>query len=146
MANYDDLISSSNVFFKIHWATTHLGTPPEWRNDWAWEGSVPHHDKGGVYALFDKNSDVIYVGLGASRGGGIYKEHGIARRLLSHVIKRDPEKGTGYYIPKEKWSEVYFIGAIGFSDEYTYLAPSLEDFLIRKISPPRNITKNSHNK
>jgi hypothetical protein len=33
------------------------------------------------------------------------------------------------------------LGAIGFPEKLTYLAPALEDYLIGMINPPRNVTK-----
>lgn len=106
---------------------------------------MPYHNKGGVYALFDANGNIVYVGLGASRGGGIYMEHGISRRLLAHVIASDRSRGAGYYVPRKAWSEVADIGAIGFPKEYAYLAPALEDYLIGKLNPPRNSVKRISN-
>lgn len=102
-------------------------------------GSVPQ--QGGVYALFDGDKNIVYIGLGISRGGGIYKECGISKRLLAHVITRDHDKGGGSYKPQEKWGEVVDIGAIGFPGEYAYLAAALEDYLIGDLNPPRNRVK-----
>ncbi len=83
----------------------------------------------------------MYVGLGISKGGGKHDEHGISRRLTAHVIRTNREKGRGHYRPQDNWQDVKDIGAIGFPPDYTYLAASLEDFLIRKIKPPRNSAK-----
>lgn len=124
-------------FFQKHWVSD-AGKPPSWKIGWPWHGSVPYHDKGGVYALFSESGEVLYIGLGTSKGGGLYNEHGISRRLLSHVIQKDSDKGRGHYMPKKKWNDVKDIGAVGFPSEYSYLAAALEDFLIRKMSPPRN--------
>lgn len=135
---FDELLQLSGEFFDRHWSTSEGIEIPTWKNNWGWQGSVPYHNKGGVYALLDKDNTVIYVGLGVSRGNNLYKEHGISRRLLAHVISTDKSKGSGHYIPKQKWSEVRDIAAIGFPKEYCYLAPALEHFLIERISPVRN--------
>tara|TARA_R110002126_G_scaffold161549_13_gene309411 strand:+ start:473 stop:910 length:438 start_codon:yes stop_codon:yes gene_type:complete len=138
--NFDDLVQLTGQFFERHWDKAENVELPVWKNNWGWQSSVPYHNKGGVYALIDKDEAVIYVGLGVSRGNQLYKEHGISRRLLSHVIATDKSKGRGYYTPKQKWTEVIDIAAIGFPKEFCYLAPALEHFLIERISPVRNRT------
>jgi len=141
MASLKELAQHSEVFFLKHWDKSSSLVPPEWRCNWSWSGSVPYHDKAGIYALFDTNGDVVYVGLGASRGGGPYVEHGISRRLLAHVITPDKRKGRGIFRPRDNWAEIADIGALGFPSEYSYLAPALEDYLIGILNPPRNSMK-----
>lgn len=139
MSNLDYLIERTKQFFDLHWA---LDEPvPTWKGDWKWQGSVPYHDKGGVYALLDADGVVVYVGVGISRGGGLYKDHGISRRLLAHVITTDSLKGQGFYKPQKQWSDVVEIIAIGFPSKYSYLALALEDYLIRELAPKRNISR-----
>jgi hypothetical protein len=139
--SFEALFQHTNAFFSKHWNSSVLGEPPEWKRGWAWKGSVPYHDKGGVYALFDKGNTLLYIGLGASVGGGSYKEHGLSRRLLAHVITTDPTKGKGHYVPQKKWTEVASIAGIGFEAGQSYVAAALEDYLIWNLSPPRNSTK-----
>lgn len=141
MTGFDDLIKHTDEFFKRHWNISSGHELPAWKNGWQWQGSVPYHDKGGVYALFDSQKNIMYIGLGASRGSGIYQEHGISRRLLAHVIATDKTKGKGCYAPKKAWYDVTDIAAIGFPKEYTYLAPALEDYLIGELNPARNRAK-----
>ncbi|GAA5214665.1 GIY-YIG nuclease family protein [Corallincola platygyrae] len=141
MPTFNDLKEATDVFFKRHWDKSSHTQPYEWVANWPWRGSVPHHDKAGVYALIDGEGEIVYVGLGASRGGGLYKEHGISRRLLSHVITTDTAKGRGNYKPKPKWQGVVDIAAIGFSPNFSYLAPALEDYLIGELEPKRNKVK-----
>lgn len=141
MRKLEDLKRFTNEFFRRHWSDSLTQPIPTWNNDWKWKGSVPYHDKGGVYALFDASHTIVYIGLGASVGGGLYKAHGISRRLLAHVITTDRTKGRGFYIPQKQWSEVAAIGALGFPTEYAYLAPALEDYLIGVLNPTRNNTK-----
>ena len=141
MATINDLVQHSNIFFEKHWDKSSSLQPLEWKCKWSWAGSVPYHERAGVYALFDAADNVVYVGLGASRGGGPYKEHGISRRLLAHVIAPDRSKGRGFYKPKDNWAEVTDIGTIGFPTKYSYLAPALEDYLIGILTPPRNRMK-----
>ena len=141
MATKKELLELTEKFFKRHWNVECESDIPQWNIGWSWQGSVPHHDKGGVYALFSESGEVMYVGLATSTGGGKYDEHGISRRLTAHVIKTDKDKGRGNYLPQDKWLEIKDIGAIGFPAEYTYLAAALEDFLIRNIKPPKNAVR-----
>lgn len=141
MTKIQDIEKATKEFFARHWYNAENIEPMVWKYGWRWEGSVPYHDKGGVYALLDEMGEVIYIGLGASIGNPTYPEHGISRRLLAHVLVADKDKGRGYYKPHENWLEVRDIAAVGFPKEYAYLAPALEDFLIRKFSPIRNQTK-----
>jgi len=141
MATIVDILTHTDAFFEMHWPKNSAVSMPSWKTNWSWSGSVPYHDKGGVYALIDGDGEVVYIGLGASRGGGLYKDHGISRRLLAHVIKTCKEKGRGHYEPRQKWAEVWDIGAVGFPREFAYLAPALEDYLIWKVAPSRNSAK-----
>ncbi|WP_276783774.1 hypothetical protein [Thalassolituus oleivorans] len=137
MCQINELTRATELFFSKHWEHSSKKSTPYWKWKWDWASSVPYHNKGGVYALLDENNRISYIGLGASIGGGKYKEHGISRRLLSHVIKKDPSK-KGAYVPKSKWSNIKDIGAIGFDYEDSYLAASLEAFLIRELKPLMN--------
>lgn len=131
--NMELLTANTGEFFSLHWQSQKLGDPPAWKK---WEpflfGSVPNRELGGCYALF-AGDKLIYVGLGVSRGGGIYPECGISRRLMSHVYCSAPERGSGWSRLRKKWTHVSEIRTIGFSSATVYLAPALENYLIRAI-------------
>ena len=135
----------TSEFFRRHWPETtrfqQTCHPPNWIGGWKWQGSVPYHDKSGVYALISRTGEVIYVGLGASRGSGQYLQHGLSRRITAHVIMQDKKRGRGFYLPRPKWVEVDSIATIGMPDHLSYLSPALEDFLISEIRPEKNIAK-----
>jgi len=143
----------TSAFFGAHW--------PGAGNDNAWPcwveyrhhssgtyntfcGEIPNHDLRGCYALF-ADSDLVYVGLGASRGEGRYEKHGIGNRLMKHVVSWDrkyparpgPERR---YILQERWSQcgVNSIYTIGLPQNIDYLACALEMFLITKTQPREN--------
>jgi hypothetical protein len=99
--------------------------------------SVPNHDKSGCYALFE-GPEFVYVGLGASKGGGIYVEHGLSRRLMAHVLCADKLKGPDWSKLQPEWASITGVYTIGLPVEVAYLATSLEAFLIRNVQPPRN--------
>lgn len=136
--NFISLKSATQVFLKNHWSTDSLGTAPEWE---AWEpflyGSVPKYNEGGCYALL-VNDELVYIGLGASKGGGLYLKSGISRRLMSHVYcsAKSPDDPRKLKL-REPWLDVTGIYTIGLSDK-DYLAPALESYLIRQLSPRRN--------
>lgn len=129
-----DLQESTCRFFDRHWHAPTLGSvPPTWACWSEFKGSVPNHQYSGCYALFEGHT-LTYVGLGASRGGGLYPEHGISRRLMAHVIRSDRERGDGWAKLRPGWERVTTIYTIGFPSEVAYIAPALESFLIRDFS------------
>jgi hypothetical protein len=139
MTDFSALEEATNTFFRKHWSVSEVSFQfPEWK---AWReflyGSVPNYDVGGCYALFAE-SELLYVGLGASQGGGLYPNHGISRRLMAHVIASDRQRGTSWSKLRDSWNNVTAIYTIGFPNEVAYLAAALESFLIRELNPPRN--------
>ena len=140
MSHKSQLIALSKSFFEKHW-----GIPedhPEWDFSWEWIGPVPYHKFGGLYALLNDET-VLYIGLGNSRGAGIYQEHGISRRLLAHVLDTAPEDHNKSYLPKDRWHNlgVTKVATLGFPNSVNYLAPALEDFLIGELNPIENSVK-----
>ena len=137
MPGKPELVSKTQTFFNRHWYGG--DEPPSWSFEWAWTGPVPNYRLGGLYALL-KDDELIYVGLGNSRGGGIYKERGISRRLESHVVDIAPAGSAVTYVPKQRWREagVTQLATLGFPEEFSYLSPALEDFLIGELNPPQN--------
>ena len=140
MEDREKLISHTVEFFQKHWNLEK--SPPEWSEPWMWIGSVPNYQLGGVYALF-KGDELIYIGLGASRGGGRYPDSGLSRRLMAHVYRTAPKGSTQSYLPREKWQEVGItsVSTIGFPLENNYLASALEDYLIGHLNPSENSIK-----
>ena len=133
----EDLEAATRRFFALHWSISDLGNPPGWDR---WEsflyGSVPNYAQGGCYALFEP-SGLVYVGLGASRGGGRYAQHGISRRLMSHVLRIDRAQSDYHSALLPKWAAVTSLFTLGLG-RAPYLAASLETFLIRELDPPMN--------
>lgn len=133
----EKLIAETDSFFHLHWNKEALGAPPAWV---AWDtfldGSVPNYQYGGCYALFS-GDQLIYIGLGASRGGGIYQRHGISRRLMAHVLRSDVTSGPTRSKLLDRWVDISSLWTLGFPSN-DYLAPALESFLIRSLTPPKN--------
>jgi hypothetical protein len=136
----DELVQATDKFFELHWPA---GVPrPSWDFSWNWKGAVSNYQLGGVYALFNSEA-LVYVGLGASRGGGIYENRGISRRLNAHVTSVAPVGSSTDYVAKDRWlaAGVNLIATIGFPLEFTYLSCALEDYLLSKLNPPENRLK-----
>lgn len=141
MKTWADLLGQTTAFFDAHWNCEQLGADrPTW-SKWETflEGSVPNAEYGGCYALF-AGDDLLYVGVGISKGGGTYPNCGISRRLMSHVICADKKRGRGWAKLREQWADppLTAICTIGFPHERVYLAAALEGYLIRRLDPPRN--------
>lgn len=136
------LDAETDKFFTLHWGLP-LDTP-HWDYSWTFCGPVPNYLLGGLYALFAGES-LVYVGLGASRGGGIYQDRGISRRLIAHVLRPSSDKAVADYELAQRWVDagVTKVATLGFPTEYNYMALALEDYLIGKLSPSQNKLKNS---
>ena len=133
MSNFFEMEETTKEFFDLHWPSLgNFGEQPIWKQwDPFLRGSVPNYKLGGCYALFERGN-LIYIGKGS---------HGISRRLSSHVLRIDhytEEKGEHISKLTDKWKDVDAIYTIGFTNEIEYLALALENFLIRKLSPPNN--------
>lgn len=140
MPTKSNLVADTELFFKRHWEIE--DNFPHWDFSWSWRGPVPNHLLGGLYALFS-GEKLLYIGLGASRGGGIYQDRGISKRLMAHVLQSAPMTSNVSYIPRDRWHQlgVDLIATIGFPKDCDYLAPALEDFLIGQLNPPQNSIK-----
>lgn len=91
----------------------------------------------GCYALF-RNQEVIYIGVGISKGTGMYENCGLGFRLKKYwKVNKDPEARTKYQ-PTNDWIELSSIMTIGFDKEHYSLAAALEIYLIDKLQPERN--------
>jgi len=134
---HEQLLAATQTFFSLHWPQS-AGNAPIWQK---WEpfleGSVPFYKQAGCYALY-RGEMLDYVGLGMSRGGGLYPESGLSRRLMSHVYQSDKIRRSPYLKLRSQWHGITALSTIGFEHQYSYLAPALEQFLIRELRPPRN--------
>lgn len=135
-----NLVKCTQEFFSMHWNITEA--IPEWDFSWNYMGPVPNYLLGGVYALL-KGDEVIYIGLGISRGSGIYKDRGLSRRLMAHVCHAAPKGYTTDVILLERWLSmgVDKVATIGFSEKRNYMAAALEDYLIGCLNPTANCVK-----
>ncbi len=143
----NDLIKNTSTFFELHWNAAIINmAPPAWSDAWKLPGagSWPNHTKQGVYALL-KGSDVIYVGVAASTGSGIYEGAGLGARLKNYLM-RDPNSKSEAWIARDDWKDIDSLMTIGFEKGYGHLAYALEPYLIDKLDPLRNKIKTGRGK
>ncbi|MBW1732720.1 MAG: hypothetical protein JRJ75_17950 [Deltaproteobacteria bacterium] len=145
----DQIQKVTDEFLGRHWHLNQLDTTevPAWKGPYSFFGNVPNGDKQGCYALINGN-EVVYIGLGISRGYGTYEGHGIGARLNNHVLKwdrnRPPKDKRRFYMPRKYWKDkLTGIHTIGFPRRYGYMACALEAFLISELPIPLNIQSSS---
>jgi len=138
MITIDNLISTTNDFFHRYWNPKN-GTTPNWeKKEWFFNGTIPNHDKQGCYALL-RNDEIVYIGLGISKGSGIYENHGLGYRIKRYFkVNTEIQLNPTQYLPTEKWQELTSIITIGFPNEHFCLASALEIYLINHLNPLRN--------
>jgi hypothetical protein len=127
-------INTAN-FFDMHWNKKKiLETPPTWSEPWFLTGSAPNFNKQGVYA-FIKESEVTYIGSGASKGKKGYEGHGIGARLGSYI--RVVEVGQ-YRAVDPKLQDAEYVLTIGFSQGFGHIAVALEHYLLARMQTRHN--------
>lgn len=127
-------------FLKLHAKLT--SEDSLWSIQWKFRGEIPNQDKQGVYAFLNDAKEVIYIGVGASKGDGIYEGAGLGRRLsrIWQVSKDSKEDSDGIklYEPTDKYSYIDSIVTFAFDTKEWYLAYALEYYLISKMKPEKN--------
>ena len=84
-ATVGNLVALTREFFAKHWNADAIGcAPPEWSGEYRFVGSMPNHEKQGVYA-FVKGDQVTYIGVATSKGGGRYRGHGLGKRFQAYA-------------------------------------------------------------
>jgi len=139
----DDIKVVSDEFFRRHWPSSGEEVP-KWNSPWDLIGTLPGHNKQGVYLLLGEHGEVLYIGVGASLGGGKYTGYGLGSRTGQYFRMAEGQRGIPVkdrqYVPNNKWAErgVSKVVTLGFPQDYAYLAYGLEAFLLRVIAPPYN--------
>ena len=81
----------------------------------------------GVYVFYSESMELLYIGESVNIGA----------RLAHHF--QYAENGSGKAVsPKSK--DVRWVVIIGLVDDYWFLAPALEHYLIYELKPKRNKT------
>jgi hypothetical protein len=140
----DDIIIKTDTFLDLHWPQNKWKKPPNWSNPWLMQGTMPGSDKQGIYALLSHNNEVIYIGVGASLGGGIYEGCGLGSRTSRYTrvdkCKQSNSINERHYKPSNEWEErnLLAIATFGFEPEHAYLSYGLEAFLLSEFAPKYN--------
>lgn len=92
----------------------------------------PHCDRPGVYAIFNEKKEVLYIGKASNSSS-------IGGRLSSYFRnkKSNPRICELKHHPDSWHGTPRFIMAAAVHKSYQ--APSLEEYLIRKMDPPANV-------
>lgn len=134
-----NLIALTEIFFQNHWNEKKLGLPPSWSSIHTDFRKIPNYDKQGVYA-FVKDDEITYIGVGTSRGGGLYRGNGLSARVMKYC--RWIDKPNNVYGPIDvRLKEAGAIITIGFEQNHAYLANALEIYLISRLQPKYNYIK-----
>ncbi|RUO38621.1 hypothetical protein CWE13_02965 [Aliidiomarina shirensis] len=140
---FDAIKAAADEFFHRHWPSSEAEVP-SWNIPWDLVGTLPGHNKQGIYLLLGEHDEVLYIGVGASLGGGKYTGYGLGRRTNQYFRMAEGQRGVRVknrqYAPKKKWADrgVSQVVTLGFHQDYAYLAYGLEAFLLREIETPYN--------
>lgn len=132
-----NLKSLTVEFFHKHWNDQVLGgEPPVWSEAYRFEGSLPNHDRQGVYA-FLKAEHVTYIGVATSNGGGKHRGHGLGKRFQAYSkVVNDAHTPTD-----PRLIDAGALITIGFDQAHAYLANALELFLIGRLDTEHNANR-----
>jgi hypothetical protein len=134
-----DIQKHTAEFFRRHWPSMEERPAPVWSARWDFIGTIPNCDRVGCYALFS-DDELIYVGV---------SEDTIARRTSDYTRMapggRSSDVTIRPYEPTLHWKSrgMNGIHAIGLPDEYFYLAPALESYLIACLGEMLRENKNT---
>lgn len=135
-----DLNSLTKKFLDEH--SKNKYTEPLWSEQWKFKGEIPNQAKQGVYAFLDENSEVVYIGVGASKGGGIYEGAGLGSRLgriwKKHSLTPLHEDGSKLYEKTDSYKYIHSVVTFALEPTEWYLAYALEYYLISKMLPTKN--------
>lgn len=96
---------------------------PTSKEQYGFHGQWPHGDYPGVYVIFDKDMNIIYVGVASPLG----------RRLYDHF------RGGQECVFTENWNiPPYALVTIPVDKNASWERLSLEEFLIQKFNPAEN--------
>ena len=133
----DNLKKLTEEFFSMHWNHEKISQePPTWSERYTFTGSLPNHDRQGVYA-FAKDNTITYIGVGSSAGSGRYAGHGLGKRFQAYTkVINDVHTPTD-----PRLIDAGSLFTIGFLPEQAYLANALELYLIGRLNTEHNINR-----
>lgn len=98
-------------------------------SDWKLDLMLPYAEEKGVYAFFNKNDELLYVGKASHNSS-------LGHRVCSYFYAKPDSCGAK---PRHPWAEKgrprY---ALITATDFAFEAPSLEEYLIEALQPPEN--------
>ena len=94
-------------------------------NEYGWPAEYPNSRHAGIYAMLDKNKNVIYIG----------KSNNIGYRMSSYFAY---DENKGCKLKDSRVEGVAYIITFATKDNEKYACSSLEEFLISELSPQCN--------
>ncbi|MBX7046075.1 MAG: GIY-YIG nuclease family protein [Ignavibacteria bacterium] len=92
-----------------------------------WLKAYPNNELAAVYAFFDLENRLQYIGSTTVSIGARFKEY----------FKKD-KTDRNKCIKLEKFNVVESISTLGLIEDNKFLAPAIESYLIYKLNPPIN--------
>lgn len=94
-------------------------------NEYGWPSVYPNSSSAGIYAMLDKNKNVIYIG----------KSNNIGYRMSNYFAYDENKKCR---LKDTKVEGVVYLMTFATMDNEKYACSSLEEFLISELSPQCN--------
>lgn len=95
-----------------------------------WKKAIPQTDEPGVYLIFDRDQNLIYVGKA---------ERPLGFEVWSKFIRGEDDDQLLWKDGPRMQSQPATIATIAIPPTHSYLAPALEGLLIRELHPELNI-------
>jgi len=135
----ESLNNATSTFLEQHAKST---KDVGWSTPWRFKGEIPNQAKQGVYAFLNTDQEVVYIGVGASKGDGIYEGAGLGRRLgrvwKKHAITPTDKDGVKLYEPTDRYKYLDSVITLALDPKEWYLAYALEYYLISELRPEKN--------
>jgi hypothetical protein len=98
-----------------------------------WDQKWPNSDHAGVYLIFDKNAELLYVGTAWVLGG----------RLSKYFQYRQPRGEDHECRVVDRWPKPgpMYIATVPVPDDSKFEAASLEEYLIGELNPSVNVRR-----
>ena len=102
-------------------------------NEAKWPNGYPFADKFGVYVMYSKEMELIYIGK-ASIGY-------LGSRVSAYFGYLEPRNRSSGCKIRDEWSkDPYYIYCLAVPDDSPFEAAALEEYLIGIFQPPENKT------
>lgn len=105
--------------------------PYDLKFDWPANKQIACAEDTGVYAFFNENYELLYVGKASHKSS-------LGHRIYSHFYPK-PDDDIGAKPKKDSWTgELLPRYSLSTATAHAFEAPSLEEYLIQELQPPLN--------